>query len=205
SNVLDDIMTSKNIETAGGYQAKVTGDTGELELSSVLKSLPDYYHIIDNVMLKTKKGTTQIDHIIVSPFGIFVVETKNHKGMIFGDTYGQVWTQVLRNGHFLIYNPIKQNEGHIKHLSNAIKIPANYMQGVIVFTNRNADLRNIDCPWCFNIDMLYEFITSFNRQIFNGKQMRQIIERIDKVNIDGYINRQKHVNYVNSIKNRRGY
>ena len=99
--MLDNIMANKNYETDGGYYAKVSGDTGELEISSALKSLPDYYHIIDDVLLQTKKGSTQLDHVIVSPFGIFVIETKNHKGMIFGDCCGQVWTQVLNGrGHF---------------------------------------------------------------------------------------------------------
>lgn len=42
------------------------------------------YHLIRNVTLPTEDGTTQIDHIIVSPYGVFVVETKNMKGWIFG-------------------------------------------------------------------------------------------------------------------------
>jgi len=42
------------------------------------------YHLIKNVTLPTTDGTTQIDHIIVSRYGIFVVETKNMKGWIFG-------------------------------------------------------------------------------------------------------------------------
>ena len=120
---IDDQMLIKNIETAGGYQAKVTGDQGELKLSSMLKSLPKEYHVIDNVLLQKKKGSTQLDHVIVCPFGIFIIETKNHKGMIFGDSYGQVWTQVLRNGHFKMYSPVLQNQGHIKHFcggSNSI-------------------------------------------------------------------------------------
>jgi len=44
----------------------------------------DNYHRIHNVTLPTPDGTMQIDHIFVSRFGIFVVETKNMKGWIFG-------------------------------------------------------------------------------------------------------------------------
>ncbi|MDX1757907.1 MAG: nuclease-related domain-containing protein [Marinobacter sp.] len=43
------------------------------------------YHLIKNVTLPTEDGTTQIDHIIVSRYGVFVVETKNMKGWIFGN------------------------------------------------------------------------------------------------------------------------
>ena len=193
-------------ETEGGYSAKVKGNVGELILSSILGSLPAYYHVLDNILLKTKKGSTQIDHVIVSPFGIFVVETKNYKGMMFGDMQGMVWTQVLpRRGHFRVYNPVRQNQGHLENLSKQTKIPLNYMCGVIVFTDPTVNLSNVNCPICFRVDEVYEFINSFNVKLFNNRQIHEIIQRIDKVNIDSYINRQKHIDYVNSIKQRRGY
>lgn len=196
-------MYKKNIETAGGYQAKVSGNQGELKLSSILSSLPDCYHIIDNVLLQNKDKSTQIDHIIVSPFGIFIVETKNHKGLIFGDSYGKVWTQVLKNGHFTFYSPVLQNQGHIKHLSSQIRIPENYMQGVIVFTNNDANLEAVNCSWCLNVDQFYRFIYQYQNVIFNQKQVMEIIRRIDRVNKDGYLNRQRHIAFVNKQKERR--
>ena len=203
---IDEQMLQKNLETDGGYFAKVSGNVGELTLSSVLGSLPEYYHILDNILLQTKKGSTQLDHVIVSPFGIFVIETKNHKGMIFGDCLGQVWTQVLPGkGRFKLYSPVLQNQGHINHLSKQSGIPMQFMQGVIVFTNKDANLMNVNCPFCFNVDSLYSYIMSFDRPIFNEKQMYQIIKRLDKINTDGYLNRQKHVDYVNKNKQRRGY
>ena len=199
-------MERKNIETDGAYQAKITGDVGELKLSAILRSLPEYYHVIDNVLLLKKKGSTQIDHIIVCPFGIFVIETKNHKGMIFGDDAGAVWTQVLKNGgHFKMYNPVHQNIGHIAELSKQIRIPTNYMQGILVFTSDFANLDNVASSCCIVPDMLYDFITSYNRQLFNNKQVWKIIKRIDTVNKDGYINRQRHINYVKRIKDKRGW
>lgn len=196
----------KDMETSGGYSAKVSGDRGELELSTVMRSLPGCYHVIDNVLLQTKRGSTQIDHIIVSPFGIFVVETKNHKGMIFGDCQGQVWTQVLNGrGRFKFYSPVLQNYGHIKNLSSQTKIPLSYMQGVIVFTNPEANLVNVNCPFCFTVDMLYEYIASFTVHALSDRQVISAIKRIDAINSDSYMNRQKHVDYVNSIKDKRGY
>ena len=199
-------MAEKNIGTAGGYYAKVTGDIGELQLSSVLKSLPDCYHVIDNVLLRTRKGSTQLDHIVVSPFGVFVIETKNYKGMIFGDMEGIVWTQVLNGaGHFKVYNPVRQNYGHIVELCRQTRIPIAIMQGVIVFTNPKANLSNVNCPCCFTVDRLYEHIVSYQTVVLSDRHITKAIERIDKVNIDSYLNRQKHIAYVNSIKNKRGY
>jgi hypothetical protein len=55
----------------------------------------EVYHLIKNVTLPTEDGTTQIDHIIVSVFGVFVVETKNLKGWIFGSANQRMWTQQI--------------------------------------------------------------------------------------------------------------
>lgn len=190
----------KNIETCGGYQAKVTGDQGELVLSSVLKSLPECYHVMNNILIKTKQGSTQIDHVIVSPYGLFVVETKNYKGMIFGDMVGKVWTQVLSNGHFTVYSPVLQNAGHIRHLSKAIQVSSNFIYGAIVFTSGQVNLSNVACPFCYTVDMLYDCILSFNRQIFSDKEVIAIIRRIDKVNSSSYENDLKHIEYVKQQK-----
>lgn len=200
---INEQMLRKNIETDGAYQAKVSGDYGEYSLSSVLKSLPDCYHVINDVLLFTKKGSTQIDHIIVSPFGIFVVETKNHKGMIFGDMNGKVWTQVLKNrGHFIFYNPVWQNNGHLKHLIEQLKIKEHYFTGVIVFTSPDVNLNNVNCPFCIPVNLVYDYIMSFTNQIMSEKQIWEAIRRIDKIDKSGYENNLKHVEYVNKFKER---
>ena len=196
-------MLRKNIETEGSYQAKVSGDYGEYSLSSVLKSLPDYYHVIDDVLLLTKKGSTQLDHVIVSPFGIFVIETKNHKGMIFGDMNGKVWTQVLKGrDHFTFYNPVWQNDGHLKHLIEQVRIRENYFTGVIVFTSPDVNLNNVNCPFCVHVNQVYDYITSFTNVIMNEKQIWEAIRRIDRIDKSGYENNMKHVEYINKFKER---
>lgn len=203
SNFVNDMMHKKNLETDGGYHAKVSGDTGELILSSVMRSLSDEYHIMNDVLLQTKKGSTQLDHIIVSPYGIFVVETKNHKGMIFGDMQGKVWTQVLNGrGRFTFYSPVLQNNGHMIHLNKQTGIPFQYMTGVIVFTNKDVNLDNVYCPFCFNVDQLYQYIMSFQNRILSGKSIKRIIERIDKADTNNYMNRRKHINYVKKFSRR---
>ena len=73
------------------------GVTGEfiVNLSAKLFLDKQKYHLIKNVTLPTEDGSTQIDHIIVSKYGVFVVETKNMKGWIFGDANQKIWTQKI--------------------------------------------------------------------------------------------------------------
>ena len=77
------------------------------------------------------------------------------------------------------------------------------MTGMIVFTNPEADLRNVNCPFCMRTESLYEAILSYDRQVFTEKQMYEVIKRIDSVNTSSYLNDRKHVEYVKSIKERK--
>lgn len=78
------------------YKPKIKGVIGEKTISVILTRLePEKYKIINDLMLKNDGKTSQIDHVIVSNYGIFVIETKNYKGWIMGDEHGDQWTQVI--------------------------------------------------------------------------------------------------------------
>ena len=57
--------------------------------------LPDDYYVMDDVVLETTNGTTQIDHIVVSKYGLFAIETKNYRGEIYGNDNSQKWKQII--------------------------------------------------------------------------------------------------------------
>lgn len=158
------------------------------------------------------KKSSQLDHLIVSPYGIFVIETKNHKGWVFGDVNGKVWTQVLRgdngwrayggNSHYTFFNPVTQNELHLQHLSKNLNIPRQFMTGMIVFTNPDAHLGNVNCNCCYTLDMLAEAIFSYNKQLWSPKQTEQVIKAVDKLNSNGYILSQEHIKYTKDLQHR---
>lgn len=61
------------------------GREGEFHVHNILAQLPEEYTVIDDVVLKTNSGTTQIDHVVVSRYGVFAIETKNYRGDIYGN------------------------------------------------------------------------------------------------------------------------
>ncbi|KVW94738.1 nuclease-related domain-containing protein [Thiobacillus denitrificans] len=111
------------------------GFFGELlvRLSAKFLLNPNEYRAIHNVTLKTPDGTTQIDHIFVSRFGVFVVETKNYSGWIFGDENQATWTQKLFKTTNKFQNPLRQNFKHIKALESLVSLPSETFHSVIVF------------------------------------------------------------------------
>lgn len=74
------------------------------------------YKVLNNITLQTDGRTTQIDHVVVSNLGLFVIETKNYKGWIIGDEYSEYWTQVIYKRKEKLYNHIRQNYGHLMAL-----------------------------------------------------------------------------------------
>ena len=66
------------------------------------------YRKYHNVILPSKNGTSQIDHLIISRFGLFIIETKHREGWIFGSERGSVWTQTLYKQKYQFQNPLHQ-------------------------------------------------------------------------------------------------
>ena len=91
------------------------------------------YHLIKNVTFPTEDGTTQIDHVIVSIYGIFVIETKNYKGWIFGREKQKEWTQQIYKTKNKFQNPLRQNYKHTKTLEKLLNLSDKEIYSVIVF------------------------------------------------------------------------
>lgn len=112
------------------------GTRGEMVVTLMKKLFLDakIYIDINDVTIQTPTGTTQIDHIIVSKFGIFVVETKNMSGWIFGSQDQAQWTQSLPGGNkFRFQNPLRQNYKHTKSLEEFLGVDHDLIHSVVMF------------------------------------------------------------------------
>ena len=120
------------------FLPRIKGYFGEKSVAFFLSRLDlDKYKVIYNVMLNVAGKTTQIDHVVVSNFGIFVIETKNYKGWIMGDEYSEYWTQVIYKHREKLYNPIWQNYGHIQALKTyLVEFPTVLYIPIVAFTTK---------------------------------------------------------------------
>lgn len=100
------------------YRRRLDGVAGELKVRRLIEQR--YAHSLHDIYLPSRTGTTQIDHVFLVGDRIFVVETKNYSGMVFGDPQGRSWTQILAGGSVRMpfLNPIRQNALHV----NAVKL-----------------------------------------------------------------------------------
>ena len=96
----------------------------------------DKYRIFKNVTVPDESGgTTQIDHVIVSSFGVFAVETKHYKGWLFGGENDRQWTQKIHANHASTFqNPLRQNYKHTECLRSILGLDKDAIKSVVVFT-----------------------------------------------------------------------
>lgn len=116
---------------------KVKGRIGETTVKQVVQHKLDsklYRHFHDLYLPRPDgRGSTQIDHVVVSPFGIFVIETKNYKGWIFGSADQRQWTQQIYRNKTRFQNPLHQNHLHVRALMAFLNLPESHFRPVVVF------------------------------------------------------------------------
>lgn len=133
------------VDTATKENSRInylSGRAGEKIVSGKLKQLPkDRYRVLNDLTIPTPKGSSQIDHVVVSIYGIFVIETKNFNGQIYGTEYSEYWTQNIYSHKHQFYNPILQNAGHILALQRVLKDYESLPIRSIVAFSSEADLK----------------------------------------------------------------
>lgn len=91
------------------------------------------YFSLNNITLPTANGTTQIDHVIVSRYGIFVVEAKNIDGWIFGDATSPQWSVVKPGRKFRMQNPLHQNYRHVRAIVEFLGVDEAKVHSLVMF------------------------------------------------------------------------
>lgn len=156
------------------------------------------YKPLHNVTLSTPDGSTQIDHIFVSRFGIFVVETKNMKGWIFGDEHQAQWTQKIYRKSFRFQNPLRQNYKHVKSLENALNVPSSVIHSIVVFTG-SAKLKT-KMPKNVTSGGYVTYIKSFQEVVLSEAQVQEAFTTIQTERLAP--TRETHREHVAQLKTR---
>lgn len=189
------------------------GKMGEKRVANKLNWLSKEYVTLNDILLPTKYGTTQIDHIVVSPYGIFIIETKNYKGWIFGHQDSEEWKQSLLGKRTMwgwsseqhkFRNPIRQNLAHFRAVKATLKDLGDFTAIPIVVFSDRAEL-NITTPnhivvnWC----NLRTVIKSYKVQCISSENIERIINRLSSSNITANDSRIQHTRRVQTIQQNR--
>ncbi|WP_425080370.1 NERD domain-containing protein [Ruegeria arenilitoris] len=180
------------------------GKSGEFWVKLSLRRNLDEsgYQILNDLTLPIRGGTTQIDHVIVSRYGIFVVETKNLSGWIFGGANQKTWTQTFRRKKFKMQNPTHQNFKHVKAVQELLRIPQYKIHNVVAFVGSARPRTIMPSNVVWSIRELVRYINSFDQVLLNEDELSSISIQLSEGALSP--SRKTHRSHLNHVKAQSG-
>lgn len=171
------------------------GSYGELRVSHILSQLPEEYHVFNDVYLETKGRSSQIDHVVISQYGVFVIETKNYSGAVYGGENAEKWTQYLNGEKYDFRNPIKQNLSHVWAIKDTLHISPSSIIPIVVFLN-GADLHCNTNSAVLYTGQLLSHILSHKSIAFTDDGVERLLQRLSENIVTDPERKQKHIRSV---------
>ncbi len=175
------------------------GAEGERRVNSTLSRKLDErdYILLEDLTLPTSHGTTQVDHIVLSRFGIFVIETKNMSGWIFGGETQARWTQVLRRHKSQFQNPLRQNYHHVKVVQDLLGIRLDQLENLVAFVGSAEPKTEMPPNVLWNRRDLFNYIASRKTVRFTDNEWRDHAHKLRSSTLEATKEtRRAHVQHV---------
>lgn len=160
-------------------KASILGKIGENRVAVILERLSSKYYIFNDVYLLINGKTVQIDHLVISVYGIFVIETKNYSGWIYGNDSSEYWIENKYGKKYQFYNPLKQNYSHIICLKKLLGFEDKYFIPIVVFSGE-AELKIRTKELVVYLEELEDVILRYNTPIFSELTVGIIQKKILK-------------------------
>ena len=183
-----------------GTKAKRRGERGEENVAYMLSDLQAKYggYVINNVILPIGKSSSQIDHIYFSKRGIFVIETKNYSGRIYGRDNAEYWTQTLIGSHRVVknklYNPIMQNARHVQAIKRLIG-NRDYIFPLVIFAKGN--IQYIESENVYSINSGRNYILRYP-ELLTDREVDKVYQKIMAFKKKPVITEEEHINRIRS-------
>ncbi len=184
------------------WSIKFKGEEGEKAVARHLEMIDGHKYIFNNIMINDNGKSRQIDHIAVTEYGVYVIETKNYSGKILGKETSENWIQYLGNKQYRFKNPIHQNYGHTEIVKKILKDTTNQIFSIVVFCARCKLKVKTFSPVIYHTEV-EKFITN-NPKVLEKEKIEEINKIITENKIvneetikDHNYNVKKYVEYKN--------
>lgn len=183
----------------GNWSVEKKGRQGEKAVARILGNTEEgVQYVINDCTLRVGEGkTAQIDHILINKNGIYVIETKNYAGRIYGSDNQHEWTQVLQYGKVKnkFYNPVKQNKSHVYHVSQVVdeNIP---IISAVIFPQGN--IHFIESMGAYNLNGLKQIINKGEGNV-TPEQMKRVFDKLTAAN-DKTISKSEHIQNIHALQ-----
>ena len=179
------------------------GKIGELKISLLLKSITKKYNgkvINDVIIIDENNKSSQIDHVLFHTSGIYVIETKNYSGRIYGTENQKEWTQVLAYGNRKnkLYNPLFQNYTHLVRLEKLFGNIKTF-NSCVVFVKGN--INYIEANNVYTPNSLKRFILdNINDTIYTENEINDLYNKLLEYKLNPVKTTKEHVEDIKIMR-----
>lgn len=152
----------------------------------------EIYRRFHNLIIQAENGTTQIDHVVLSKYGIFVIETKNYEGWIYGGEKQRTWTQNLFGRKHSFQNPLHQNYKHTRSLAERLQIEHSKFHSLVFFIGDDVELKS-SLPPNVMTSGLSAYIKSFTQVLFSDSELERLHQRLERLKDSPATSAREHV------------
>jgi len=188
----------------GAWRFPSLQNSGEELVSRVLLAhfrAPDY-HLMNHVTLRMDDGTTQVDHILISRFGVFVIETKDYSGWIFANAADAKWTSVHYRFKHKFQNPIRQNFRHVLAVQKLLEfVPRDAVKSVVVFCGQ-AEFKTDVPAGVVDVEELISYVKQHTVELLALNRMQYAVGRLETARLA--LSGKTDVEHVESLRRRLG-
>jgi hypothetical protein len=162
---------------------------------------PDF-HLLNHISLPLADGTTQIDHILVSRFGVFVIETKSFKGWIFANEGHATWTQVIFGAKFRFQNPLSQNLRHVRAVRGLLDfLPERAIQSAVVFAGSSVFKTAVPAD-VYSVEELVRHLRDLKHDVMSINRVQFCVGRLETARLA--ISGATDLEHIESLRRRHG-
>ena len=174
---------------------------GEIKVQNKLSKLPESYKIYNNIILKYSGGSAQIDHLVISRYGLFVIETKDYQGLIIDNNNGTQWTQYLHRNRNSFYSPIQQNITHINAICEVLGIYSNQCINIVCFSDKATLSDNIPSQVTYTTQLLKQ-IAMYKTEKLTEQQVNEITKKLEETITNNPISQEQHIYNIQKYVNK---
>ena len=160
------------------------GTMGEARVGRLLAVMleSNRYTVFNKVIIPSNGGTVQIDHVVISKFGIFVIETVFVRGWISGAEFQDRWKQHRFKNSTQFPNPMHQNHMNVQALARLLQLPESRFRSVVVFMGHRGFKKSMP----FNVlpaEKLISYIRKRTENILAEDQARQALKGLEQARL----------------------
>lgn len=137
------------------------------------------FHLLNNITIPFQDGTTQIDHVLISTKGVFVIEVKNYSGWIFGNEKSKQWMQSIYRVKSQFQNPIHQNFRHVIAMQQLLEfLPKEQIHSIVVFSG-SAEFKSPIPKGVFYLRQLSNHLNTFQEDVISLNRLEFCVGRLE--------------------------